>query len=126
VLKPAPDGRRYVEMYYTTNPEILVNIVKNETLRNEAVVTVELWQENLRSLADGDGSAVITQAQVDAIESFLSDLSAISSTELQQLIAVESARLGPLDGYVGMTMKEAKRRAIGDATHYLPFIRSLP
>jgi hypothetical protein len=124
VLKPAPDGRRYVEVYYTRNPEILVNILKDEALRTEAVTTVELWQENLRSLVDGDGSAVITQAQVDAIESFLGDLSAVSSTELQQVITGELQRLGSLDAYVGLSMKEAKRQAIGDATHYLPLLRS--
>jgi hypothetical protein len=122
VLRPTPHGRRYVDAYYTTNPEILVNIVMSETLRAEAVTTVELWQENLRSLTDGDGSAVITQAQVDAIGNFLSHLSAASSAELQQLIAAELQRLGPLNDYVGLTMSEAKRRAIGDATVYLPLV----
>jgi hypothetical protein len=122
VLKPTPDGRRYVDMYYTSNPEILVNIVTNESLRIEAVATVELWQDNLRSLVDGDGSAVITQAQVDAIKSFLNNLSAVSSAKLQQLIAAELIRLGPLDSYVGLTMKAAKTRAIGDPMLYLPLI----
>lgn len=122
VLKPTPDGRRYVDMYYTSNPEILVNIMTNESLRAEAVATVELWQDNLRSLTDGDGSAVITQAQVDALESFLSNLSAASSAELRQLIADELARLGLLDDYVGLTMREAKRQAIGDPKLYLPLI----
>ena len=109
-------------MYYTSNPEILVNILMNESLRSEAVATVELWQENLRSLTDGDGNAVVTQAQVDTIESFLNNLSAVSSAELQQLIASELDRLGPLDDYVGLTMNEAKRRAIGDPIIYLPLV----
>jgi hypothetical protein len=122
VLKPTLDGRRYIDMYYTTNPEILVTIMANEPLRTEAVATVELWQDNLRSLTDGDGSAVITQAQVDAIKSFLNNLSAVSSPELQQLIAAELGRLGPLDDYVGLTVKAAKSRAIGDPTFYLPLI----
>ncbi|MGQ0600350.1 MAG: Ig-like domain-containing protein [Anaerolineales bacterium] len=122
ILKPTPDGRRYVDMYYTNNPEILINIMTNESLRAEAVATVELWQNNLRSLTDGDGSAVITQAQVDALESFLSNLSATSSAELRQLIADEVARLGPLDDYVGLTMHEAKRQVIGDPKLYLPLI----
>jgi hypothetical protein len=122
VLKSTPDGRRYIDMYYTTNPEILVNIITNEPLRAEAVATVELWQANLRSLTDGDGSAVITQAQVEAIKSFLNNLSLVSSAELQQLIANELNRLGPLDDYVGLTVKEAKSRAIGDPTLYLPLI----
>lgn len=125
VLKPAPHGRRYVDMYYTSNPEILVNILMSETLRTEAVATIELWQENLRSLADGDGNAVITQAQVDAVNNFLSHLSAVSSAELQGRIADELQRLGPLNGYVGLTMKEAKSRAIGDPVVYLPVLRKV-
>jgi hypothetical protein len=120
VLKPTQDGRRYIDMYYTSNPEILVNILMNETLRNEAIATVVLWQDNLRSLVDGDGSAIISQAQVDAVKNFLSNLSAVSSPGLQGLIADELVRLGPLDGYVGLTVIEAKKQAIGDPTLYLP------
>jgi hypothetical protein len=125
VLKPTLDGRRYVAMYYSENTEILVNVLMHESLRTGAVATVELWQENLRSLVDGDGSAVITQAQVDALSSFLSDLSAVSSSELRQRIAAELARLGSLNDYVGLSVNEAKRQAIGDATIYLPITRSL-
>jgi hypothetical protein len=94
----------------------------SETLRTEAVATVELWQDNLRSLADGDGSAVITQAQVDAVNNFLNHLSTVSSPGLQGRIADELQRLGPLGGYVGLTMKEARRQALGDPTLYLPLI----
>jgi hypothetical protein len=120
ILKPTLDGRRYIEMYYSSNPEILVNILLNETLRNEAIATVVLWQDNLRSLVDGDGSAIISQAQVDAVKGFLSNLSAVSSPGLQALIADELVRLGPLDDYVGLTVFEAKRQAIGDPTLYMP------
>ena len=123
VMKPTPHGRRYVDMYYNTTPEILkVLLVDSDPLRTEAVTTVELWQDNLRNLLDGDGMAIITQAQVDAIKSFLTNLSAAASPELQQLIADELARLGPLDDYVGMTVKEAKSKAIGDPTIYLPIV----
>ncbi|NJM42596.1 MAG: hypothetical protein HC853_18565 [Anaerolineae bacterium] len=122
VLKPTQHGWRYVDMYYKNNPEILVNILMNETLRAEAVTMIELWQDNLRSLTDGDGSAVITQAQLDALSSFLSHLSSASSSQLQSVIAGELQRVGPLDGYAGSTMREAKRRAIGDATVYLPLL----
>jgi hypothetical protein len=123
ILKPTLDGQRYVDMYYTHNPEILVNIMTNEPLRLEAVATVELWQPNLRSLTAGNGSAVITQAQVNAIKNFLNNLSAVSSPELQQLIASELERLGPLDDYAGMTVKAAKIKAIGNPTLYLPVIK---
>lgn len=126
VLRPTHDGRRYVDMYYHSNPEILVNILANESLRAEAVATVELWQDPLHSLVEGDGSVLITQTEIDALADFLMHLSVASSSELQTLIANELARLGPLDDYVGMTVKDAKQRAIGDATLYLPYVRTQP
>jgi hypothetical protein len=124
VLKPTLDGRRYVEMYYHSNPEILVNIVTNEALRDQALATIELWQAPLRNLTSGDGSALLTQEQIDALEDFLGNLSAVSSAELQEIIAAELQRVGPLDAYVGMRVKEAKKEVIGDATLYVPLIAS--
>jgi hypothetical protein len=122
IMKPTPDGHRYVDMYYSNNPEILVKTLTNEALRTGALATVELWQDNLRSLVDGDGSALITQAQVDAAKSFLDNLWLVGSDDLRQLIGDELERLGPLDGYVGMTMIDAKRRAIGDPLLYVPLL----
>jgi hypothetical protein len=123
VMKPTPHGNRYVDMYYHTTPEILwILLVDSPGLSDEAVATVELWQDDLRNLLDSDGSAIVTQAQIDAIESFLTNLSAAGSADLQQLIADELARLGPLDAYVGLTVKEAKSKAIGDPTVYLPIV----
>jgi hypothetical protein len=122
VLNKTPDGRRYIDIYYRRNPEILINLMMNDLLRSEAVATVELWQDNLRSLVDADGSAVITQAQVDAISTFLSHLSAASGTDLQQLIADEMARVGPLDDFVGLTMADARRKVIGDPALFIPVL----
>jgi hypothetical protein len=124
VLKLTPDGERYVELYYTSNPEILVKLMANEELRSEAVATVALLQEPLHSLVYGDGSARITQEQVDALAGFLDNLSEESSEELQQIIANELDRLGSLDDYVGLTVREAKQNAIGNAIFYMPLIRS--
>jgi hypothetical protein len=124
VLKPTLDGRRYIDMYYRSNPEILVNILMNEQLRVEALETVVLWQDSLRNLTDGDGSVTISQEEMDALENFLNSLSALSSDELQGLIAEELQRLGPLDDYVGMTMKAAKSQAIGDRTLHFPRIHA--
>lgn len=123
VMKPTPHGRRYVDMYYETTPEILkILLIDSTALRDEAIATAELWQDNLHNLVDGDGTAIVTQAQVDAIKNFLTNLSAAASPELQQIIAAELLRLGPLDDYVGMTVKEAKSKAIGDPVVYLPIV----
>ena len=123
VMKPTLHGKRYIDMYYHTTPEIVRILMLNQTnLGDEAVSVVELWQNNLYSLVDSDGSAIITQAQVDAVKTFLTNLAAAGSTELQQLIADELARLGPLDDYTGLTVKEAKSKAIGDPMIYLPLL----
>ncbi|MCB0209945.1 MAG: cadherin-like domain-containing protein [Anaerolineae bacterium] len=123
VMRPTPDGNRYVDMYYTTTPEIAKILMLDRTdLGDEAVALVELWQDNLYSLVDGDGSAVITQPQIDAMETFLANLSAAGSSDLQQIISDEQTRLGPLDDYVGLTVKQAKHQAIGDATVYMPLV----
>ena len=123
VMKPTTDGNRYVKMYYDTTPEIIkILILDQPSLGDEAVAVVELWQDNLYSLVDGDGSAVVTQAQVNAIKTFLANLSAAGSAGLQQLIADELARLGPLDDYVGLSVKAAKSKAIGNPAIYLPLI----
>jgi len=122
VLNSTPQGKRYSGYYYTKNPEILLNILADSNLRADALVGVELWQENLRNLVDGDGSAVITHVQVDALQAFLDHLALLASSGLQALIASELARLGPLDDYVGLTMQQAKSQAIGDPTLYLPIL----
>ena len=123
ILKPTYHGKRYVSMYYTSNPEILVNIVSDEPLRAEAVDTIELWQANLSSVTDGDGSKLITQPEIDALELFLSHLSAASSPQLQQVIAAELQRIGPLDGFVGLTAGDAKRQVFGAPRHFFPIVR---
>ena len=123
VMKPTLNGNRYVDMYYNTNPEILkILLIDSPALRDEAVAGAELWMDNLRSLVDEDGSAIVTQEQVDAIESFLNNLSAMASPELQQIIDDERTRLGPPEDYVGLTVKEAKSKAIGAQVTYLPLV----
>jgi hypothetical protein len=126
VFKPAPHGQRYVDMYYTNNPEILVKIMANNNLRIQALETVIIWQETLRSLVYGDGSNAISQGQIDALDSFLTNLSSVASDELQSIIADERQRLGPLDSYVGMSIRDAKVAAIGDAILYVPRLQANP
>lgn len=125
MMRGTTHGSRYVDMYYQTTPEIARMLILTHThLGDEAVAVTQLWQDNLVSLVDGDGTAVITQAQVDAIDTFLTNLSDASSPELQQLIADERTRLGSLDNYVGMTMVEAKGQVLGSelTSAYLPLV----
>lgn len=114
VLKSTQTGRRYVDHYYTETPEIArILILRQPSLGAEAVATVSLWQDNLRNLVDGDGSAVITQAQVEAVQNLLTQLRQAGSDDLKAVIDEELASLGPLEKYVGLTMAEARESALG-------------
>lgn len=122
VLNPYPGGQRYTDLYYSHNAEILALLMTDAGLRDQGAATLELWQPNLLALLDGDGDEVtITQQQVQAIDAFLTNLSAAGSESLRQTIADERARLQPSQDYVGMTMAEAHGNVVGD-TLYLPLL----
>ena len=107
VMEPSPHGARYVDMYYETTPEILFLMVITEPeLATQAVTMVELLQPAIRNLLDGDGTEPITQTHITAIQNFFTNLSAAGTTSLQELIAEEMQRLGPLENYIGMPISE--------------------
>ncbi len=123
VMRQTLHGNRYIDMYYESTPEIArILIVSHTHLGTEAVNIAQIWQDNFASLADGDGTAVITQAQVDALDLFLTNLSNVASADLQQIIGDERVRIGMLDNYVGLTMEEAKGLVLGDEVIYLPLV----
>ena len=69
------------------------------------------------------GDIIYGAGQVQAVEDFLADLSVAGGPELQQVIADELERLGPLDDFVGMTMEEARGDVIGYVVLYLPLVQ---
>ncbi len=106
VMKPSPHGERYVDMYYNI-PEILyLMIIVDPDLAVQAVRMVELLQPAIRNLLDGDGQELINAEQVNAMQTFFTNLSAAGSQSLQQLIAEELQRIGPLENYIGMPISE--------------------
>lgn len=107
VMKPSFHGSRYVEMYYETTPEILFLIaILQPTLIPQAVTMVELLQPAIRNLLDGDGQQPITAEQINAIQNFLTNLSAAGNSNIQQIVAEELKRLGPLENYIGMPISK--------------------
>ena len=75
---------------------------------------VETLQPALRDMLDGDGSALITQAQMDSLATFFADLSAAGSDALQALIAEELARVGTLEDYVGLPVRDVLLTVLGE------------
>ncbi len=120
-----PDGRHYVDLYYTHDPETRAILFADPALMAQGLDTLAMWEPNLQALVDGQGDTVaITAAQVQAIDNFLVNLYAAASPELKQIIDDERARLGEPEDYVGLTVKEAKSKAIGDPAVYLPLMIS--
>lgn len=114
LLSGTPDGRGYIDLYYTHDREILGLLVADSALRDKGAAVLDLWQPHLQALMDDQGdSATITAAQVQAMDDFLTNLSAVGSIGLQQDITAERARLGDLDDFVGPTMEEARGDLIG-------------
>ena len=108
VLARLPDGRRYIDLYYTPDPEILNLLVNDPNVWDEGVATLETSQPNFQALVQGQGNAVtITTGQFESITTFLDHLSVPGSITLQQAISDElTAR--PLEGLIGLTVEEAR------------------
>ncbi len=122
VLANTEIGQHYTNLYYSHDPEIQSLLAVDPDLKTEAVATLKLWEPNLWALVLGQGdSAVITAEQVNAVDSFLTNLAAVASSQLQEDIAAERSRL-PLPGeFVGKTMAEARGITVGYGT-FLPVI----
>ncbi len=119
VMQLTEDGRRYVDIFYDNTFEITkILTVDRPDLRDSAITTITMLKEPLQNLVEGDGSAIISQALIDNLESFLLNLSAAGSAQLQQTISEEMSRLGPLGNYVGQTVKQATRKTIGVASKF--------
>ncbi|MBW7883635.1 MAG: VCBS repeat-containing protein, partial [Caldilineaceae bacterium] len=115
-------GQHYAQQYERLNPEVFALLSTNSALRNEGSALLQMWQPNLQALLDGQGDgATISAAQMQAIASFLDNLSAAGSPALQQAIASELANLPPLSSFAGKTMSEAQRTVLND-TIALPVI----
>lgn len=124
VMALAPDGRRYIDLYYAHNAEIQTILFADEALQSDALNVLEIWEPSLEALVKGQGSSVtITAGQVEVIDDFLTGLSAASSPELQQVIADERAKLPAAEAFAGLTMEEARGIVIGHAA-YTPIIKS--
>lgn len=114
ILATTPQGQHYIQTYYAHDAEILQLLIANAALWDDAVAVTEQWQPNLAALVNGTGDlTTITSAQVQALDNFLTALSTVASSELQQTITDERAALGSLENFVGMTMTQARSQVVG-------------
>ncbi|NUM49439.1 MAG: PD40 domain-containing protein, partial [Anaerolineales bacterium] len=118
----SPTGRAYTDLYYAHSDEVSELVFADDDLWDLTLDGLFLWEPNFTALVAGQGEmAVITAAQIQAVEDFLNALSEAGSPALQQAIAEERANLPPLDTFVGMTMDEARGAVVGYGV-YLPMV----
>lgn len=125
VLAPSPQGQHYIDLFYFFNAEILSLILADSALFADGYDTVTLWLPNLASLVNGGnqlGDPVITANQVQAVDSFLTNLAAAGSPTLQQTISDERAALPDPSTFIGLTMSEARTIVLGNQAVYLPLM----
>lgn len=117
VLQTTENGLHYIDVFYENTIEITkIIMIDKPELRDPAISSLKMMKEPLQNLLDGDGEAVISQALIDSIKSFLTGIATAGSSELQKTITEEMTRLGPLDNYVGKSVTEVKKQIIGDSS----------
>lgn len=116
-------GQRYARLYDTYNAEVFSLVAADAALRADALALLQTWQPLVQALSDGNGdSAIIQQAEFDALVNFLDALAAAGSPKLQAMIASELARLPPMQTLVGQSMAEAQAIILGESRVYLPLL----
>lgn len=114
IMNQTAQGQHYIDLYNLYREELVQLILAHPELFEDGYTTIMAWTPNIEALVTGKGaSAIITQAQVDGLDDFLTDVGAVGSTALQQTIVSERADLPPLDTFVGQTMSQAQVTVLG-------------
>ncbi len=102
------DGRRLVQRYEAHQAEIRQLYDANATIREQSLDVLAAVQPGFAGLVAGRGDEhVVTEAQVDALDTLLTSLSAEGSAALADGIAAERAAFGSLDALVGLSFRAA-------------------
>ncbi|MEM7586072.1 MAG: FG-GAP-like repeat-containing protein [Acidobacteriota bacterium] len=114
VMPQTPEGPRYAALYDTHSEEIASLLFSDPLLLLRGASTLGAWLPHIVSVVDETaGAALVGQSEVDALELFLTELSAAGSPQLQQAVADELAALPPLDNFVGQSVADMQGQTIG-------------
>jgi hypothetical protein len=118
-LPERSDGAWVSDFYSAHELEVALRVASNPVLLRESIDALRLWQDDLGLLLAGDGDqALVSQEEIDSIETFLDSLRAEGSPELAQAIADRLAALPPLQTLVGMSVEDASVLIVGVWTPY--------
>ena len=127
VLLQHERGDTTIAKYYQHSHELIQLVALDRTdFRKQAIKTVYMLQEPIYSLVNGDSSSVISQTLVDTLSAFLDSLSALASPDLRQSLQEEMDKWGPLDDYVGKSVKDAVTDIFGGVVTGIKSTKSQP
>jgi hypothetical protein len=109
VLRQSSKGREYVERYETLSLAMFNALLRRPSIISDYGRAHDAWLPAIRSLVDGDGSAVITAAMVEEIEVIAAHLAQDGDAALRQAVEREYALLDPRT-LAGMSMTQLRAR----------------
>lgn len=113
------EGDWVVDFYAQHELEVGLLVATVPGLLGQSIDALRLWQDDVALLVAGDGDlAIVSQEEIDSIETFLTSLQAEGSPELAQAIADRLALLPPLQSLVGMSVEDASILIVGAWTPY--------
>jgi hypothetical protein len=115
IMVHTEQGQEYIDLYVTHSPELTDILFAHDPLWQQGQQTIELFLPGFNALLKGRGEeVVVTEEMVDAVSSFLAELRAVASPELQAVIDQHVADL-PLADLAGRSFAEAQGRVLGNA-----------
>lgn len=108
LLGQSPKGHHYIDLFDQHGREITdILFAHRSPLLLDSLSLLNLWTPNLNALVNGNGDDVkITDAQVNAVLTYLDKISQWASPELKTTIVTEMS-ITPLEMTVGLTMDQA-------------------
>lgn len=109
VLMQSAKGREYVERYDSLSLAMFGALLRRPSIMIDYGRAHDAWLPAIRSLVDGDGSAVITPAMVEEIEVIAAHLAQDGDAALRQAVEREYTLLDPRT-LAGMSMTQLRAR----------------
>jgi hypothetical protein len=126
VLLPTEAGRRYIDLFWTYNYELIDLLDVNQESFHLGFEIIDDFEPPLRGLVDGRGDEVLITAEMVAqVEAYLDLLTQIGSPALKATIEQERART-PFADLVGMTFEQARLHLVGPPDEVYPMPTDSP
>jgi uncharacterized repeat protein (TIGR01451 family) len=113
VLAATPEGRDLIEQFYRNSTEVIHHMAADPAVFDAVHDAIVTLQPTIRDLVEGTGEAVVSEAQVQAVQTVLEKLLEPAGVVLDAAIRSDLERVGPLEGLVGQTSSQARLQVLG-------------